>query len=60
MVGFHPLTMPGYPETKGADLVEISPPLEGGGDVTAITGTHLYFEMLCLLADARAKRVGER
>ena len=44
----------------GADLVEISPPLEGGGDVTAITGTHLYFEMLCLLADARAKRVGTR
>ncbi len=44
----------------GADLVEISPPLEGGGDVTAITGTHLYFEMLCLLADARAKRVGKR
>lgn len=39
----------------GADLVEISPALEAGGDLTAINGAHLFFEMLCLLAPTRAR-----
>lgn len=39
----------------GADLVEVAPPLDAGG-ITALAGAGLLFEILCLLADAVAKR----
>ena len=39
----------------GADLVEVSPPLDVGG-VTALLGATLMWEMLCILADARLRR----
>ncbi|MBT5416132.1 MAG: agmatinase [Rhodospirillaceae bacterium] len=39
----------------GADLVEVSPPLDPSGN-TALTGATLMYEMLCLLAEARAAR----
>ena len=41
----------------GADLVEVSPPLDPTG-ATAIAGGQLLFELLCLLADAVAARRG--
>lgn len=37
----------------GADVVEVSPPFDVGG-ITAMAGAMLGFEILCLLAEARA------
>lgn len=37
----------------GADLVEVSPPFDYGG-ITAMAGAMLGYEILCLLAEARA------
>jgi guanidinopropionase len=39
----------------GGDLVEVSPPFDVGG-ITAFNGASILFEILCLLAEARAKR----
>jgi guanidinopropionase len=41
----------------GADLVEVSPPLDPSG-LTAWTAVNLIFELLCVLADAVARRDG--
>ncbi|HEX3209234.1 MAG TPA: agmatinase [Geminicoccaceae bacterium] len=41
----------------GADLVEVSPPFDPSG-LTALTGASMMFELLCILADARAARGG--
>lgn len=41
----------------GADLVEVSPPYDVGG-ITAWTGANLLFELLCVLAQAVARRRG--
>jgi agmatinase len=40
-------------ELVGADLVEISPPYDGPGQVTALLGANLLFELVSLLALAR-------
>jgi guanidinopropionase len=40
----------------GGDLMEVSPPFDVGG-ITAFNGASILFEILCLLAEARAKRV---
>ena len=42
-----------------ADLVEVSPPFDLG-TLTAFHGASLLFEILCLVADARARREGAR
>ncbi len=39
----------------GGDLVEVSPPFDVGG-ITAFNGASILFEILCLLAEARATR----
>lgn len=39
----------------GADMVEVSPPLDQSGG-TALVGASIAFELLCLLAEARAQR----
>ncbi|MEO0767327.1 MAG: agmatinase [Pseudomonadota bacterium] len=39
----------------GADLVEVSPPFDPGGG-TAWLGASLMFELMCVLAEARAQR----
>ena len=39
----------------GADLVEVSPPFDQSG-MTAWVGVNLMFELLCVLADAVARR----
>ena len=39
----------------GADVVEVSPPLDQSGN-TALVGASIAFELLCLLAEARAAR----
>ncbi len=39
----------------GADLVEVSPPFDPTG-ITALAGATLMYELLCLLAEARAGR----
>jgi guanidinopropionase len=39
----------------GADMVEVSPPLDQTGG-TALVGASIAFELLCLLAEARALR----
>ncbi|UXJ52612.1 agmatinase [Pseudomonas citronellolis] len=39
----------------GADVVEVSPPFDLGG-ATALVGATMMFELLCILADARAGR----
>jgi guanidinopropionase len=41
----------------GADVVEVSPPFDPSG-LTALTGASMMFELLCVLADARAARGG--
>ena len=42
----------------GADLVEVSPPFDPGGN-TAMVGATMMFEILCLLAEARARSQGD-
>lgn len=39
----------------GADVVEVSPPLDSSGG-TALVGASIAFELLCLLAEARSER----
>jgi guanidinopropionase len=39
----------------GADMVEVSPPLDQSG-TTALVGATIAFELLCLLAEARSER----
>ena len=39
----------------GADLVEVSPPFDAA-DITSLAGANLIFEMLCVVAEARARR----
>lgn len=39
----------------GADVVEVSPPFDPSGN-TALVGATIMFELLCLLAEARAER----
>ncbi len=39
----------------GGDLVEVSPPFDSAG-LTALNGATLMYELLCLLAEARAAR----
>lgn len=41
---------------RGGDLVEVSPPFDQG-TLTALNGASILFEILCLLAAARATRV---
>ena len=41
------------PYVNGADVNEIAPPFDPAG-YTAILANHLMFEMLCLIALARA------
>lgn len=42
-------------DIRGADLVEVSPPLDVGG-LTAWAGASMAFEILCPLAEAAARR----
>ncbi|MBL0404931.1 agmatinase [Microvirga aerilata] len=42
----------------GADVVEVSPPLDQTGG-TALVGASIAFELLCLLAEARAERTAK-
>mmetsp|Transcript_5853 Transcript_5853/g.15266 ORF Transcript_5853/g.15266 Transcript_5853/m.15266 type:complete len:180 (-) Transcript_5853:196-735(-) len=39
----------------GADLVEVSPPYDAA-EITSLAGANLIFEMLCVVAQARARR----
>ncbi len=39
----------------GADVVEVSPPFDPSGN-TAVVGTTMMFEILCILADSVARR----
>lgn len=41
----------------GADLVEVSPPYDPSGN-TAMVGATMMFEILCLMAEARARQRG--
>jgi guanidinopropionase len=41
----------------GGDVVEVSPPFDPSGN-TALVGATLMFEIMCLLADAAARRRG--
>lgn len=41
-------------DIRGADLVEVSPPFDAGGN-TAMVGATMMFEILCLMAEARAR-----
>ena len=40
-------------ELVGADVVEVSPPYDGPGQVTSLLAANLLFELVCLLALAR-------
>lgn len=40
----------------GGDLVEVSPPFDPGGN-TAMVGATMMFEILCLMAEARAAQI---
>jgi guanidinopropionase len=42
----------------GADMVEVSPPLDQSGG-TALVGASIAFELLCLLAEARVERTSK-
>jgi arginase family enzyme len=37
-------------EGKGLDLVEVSPPFDGPGQITSLLAANLLFEMLCVIA----------
>jgi agmatinase len=39
-------------EVAGADVVEVSPPFDGPGQITALLAANLLFELLCVLATA--------
>jgi len=41
----------------GGDLVEVSPPYDPSGN-TALVGATMMYEILCILAEATAKRIG--
>lgn len=41
----------------GGDVVEVSPPFDPSGN-TALVGATMMFEILCILADARARALG--
>ena len=41
----------------GGDVSEVSPPLDPSG-MTALCAAHLLFEILCLTAEATARRKG--
>jgi guanidinopropionase len=43
----------------GGDVVEVSPPFDSSGN-TALVGANIMFEILCVLADAVARRKGRR
>ncbi len=38
----------------GCDIVEVSPPFDGPGQITAVLAANLLFEMLCVVAQGRA------
>jgi guanidinopropionase len=40
----------------GADVVEVSPPFDGPGQITALLAANLLFEILCLIARGRQTR----
>ncbi len=42
----------------GADVMEVAPPFDPAG-ITALTGATVMFELLCVLADAIARREGQ-
>jgi guanidinopropionase len=44
-------------DIAGADVVEVSPPFDFGG-MTALAGATVMFELLCVIAESRAKRIG--
>jgi guanidinopropionase len=44
-------------DIAGADVVEVSPPFDLGG-MTALAGATVMFELLCVIAEAQAKRRG--
>ena len=41
----------------GGDVVEVSPPFDPSGN-TALVGATMMYEILCILAEATAKRKG--
>jgi guanidinopropionase len=41
----------------GADVVEVSPPFDLGG-MTALVGATVMFELLCVMAEGRARAAG--
>ena len=41
-------------DIAGADVVEVSPPFDLGG-MTAIAGATVMFELLCVMAEGRAR-----
>ena len=41
----------------GGDVVEVSPPFDPSGN-TALVGATMMYEILCILAEATAKRIG--
>jgi guanidinopropionase len=43
----------------GGDVVEVSPPFDPSGN-TALVGANIMFEILCVLADAVARRKGRK
>ena len=42
----------------GADLVEVSPPFDHA-ELTSLAGANILFELLCVTAQAAARRAGE-
>ncbi|WP_416183052.1 arginase family protein [Methylicorpusculum sp.] len=43
----------------GADIVEVAPPLDPSG-CTALAGTTIMFEMLCIIADSIATKKNQK
>ena len=38
----------------GCDVVEVAPPFDGPGQITALLAANLMFELLCVVAGSRA------
>jgi guanidinopropionase len=44
----------------GADIVEVSPPFDGPGQITSLLAANLLFEMLCAIASGTGPKTGDR
>ena len=43
------------PQIVGADVVEVAPPYDGPGQITALLAANILFELLCVIARSEGR-----